>query len=643
MQSMRPRRRSLDEQRGSRIGLRLKFGALVVLVLFGLLVGRLYSLQVVNGSKLNAAARSTALKDIEVPAERGEIFARGGGASNVLAGNKSEWVVTLSRQSAQDNPHVVAALATLLPNTTVSDIQSALSSVQYASYEPVPIATNVPPATVLYIQENPSLFPGADAQQEFVRTYPYSSLAAQMLGYVGDINSAELQKLQGNGYTAQSQIGLSGLEQQYESQLHGEPGIQQVEVSPTGNAVSTVSRTPAQPGQNLYLNMDLGLEQVTSNALAQQITQLRSSVPADFGAAVVLNAQTGAVLAMSSYPSYNDNQWIPYISTSQYTALVNEYGRPLNNYATSEPQAPGSTFKLATATAALDDGLINAGYYYDDTGSFTEGKPPNVKVLHDSLGEVLGEVNVTSALAESSDTFFYNLGALFCQQNSGCPTQIQQYAGKYGFGQNPFIDLPNVSTGQVDGPQLREEEHKLYPQLYPSATYYQGDNVETAFGQGQTLVTPLQVADAYATFANGGTRYAPEMVAATVSPAGKVTKVKPKVLGHVSLPQSTYQPMLAGFEGAVQGSLGTAYLSFQGFNFTTWNIAGKTGTATSNNTTQPVSWFVAFGGPRNRPTEYAVAVEVDQGGYGAAASAPVVRQIFNYLYKHGIAPLSLTK
>jgi penicillin-binding protein 2 len=465
-----------------------------------------------------------------------------------------------------------------------------------------------------------------------------------VLGYVGDINAQELQALQGAGYNSQSQIGQSGLESQYESLLHGVPGIQQVEVSPSGYAVSTASTTPAIPGDNLFLNMDLGLEQVTSTALANQIRQLRSpTTPADFGAAVVLNLQTGAVLAMASEPTYNNNLWIPGISQANYTTLVNEYGRPLNNYAIAGSQTPGSTFKLVTATAALDRGLISGSTYYDDTGSFTIGKPPKQLTLADSESSALGEINVSTALGASVDTFFYNLGALFCQQNVGCPTQIQQYAAKYGLGQDPMIDLPNVASGQVDGPQLRVQLHQLDPALNPTTTYYQGENVETAFGQGKTLVTPLQLADAYATFANGGTRYAPQMAAALVSPSGKVTRVTPKVLGHVNLPASTYQPILQGLEDATQSTLGTAHAAFIGFNFTKWNVAGKTGTATAAKNVAPVSWFVAFGGPRNGPPKYAVAVEIDKGGYGATASAPVVRQIFDYLYKHGISQLKLPK
>lgn len=648
VQNVRPRRRSgaFNEQRGARVGLRLKVGAFTVFALFSLLVVRLYSLQIVNGRALNGLARQTALKDILIPAARGEILTRGGGSAGVIAGNRPEWEISLSQQDAKNNPQVIGSLAALLPNATVHSIDVQLASNQYATYQPIPVAIDVAPATVLYIQEHPDLFPGVTASQRFVRTYPYGDLGAQAIGYVGDINLQELQALQGQGYTAQSQIGQSGLESQYESALHGVPGIQQIEVNPAGNAVSTVSSTPAVAGSNLYLNMDLGLERATTQALATQITRLRSqgnALPADFGAAVVLDAQSGAVLAMSSYPTYDNNQWVPAISQRHYTALVNAFGRPLNNYAIAGSQTPGSTFKLVTATAALDSGVITGTTLYDDTGTFRVGKAPKVLVLHDDDNEALGYVNVSLAIGESSDTFFYNLGAKMCQQDIGCPSTIQQYAARYGYGVDPGIDLPNSAAGQVDGPALRAAQHAMNPVAFPYPQYYQGDNVEMAFGQGETLISPLQLANAYATFANGGTRYAPEMAAAIVSPDGKVTRISPKVIGQVPLPSSTYLPMLQGFEDATQMPKGTAYGVFAGFNFRSWNVAGKTGTATSAAGIQPVSWFVAFGGPRGAAPKYAVAVEIDQGGYGAAASAPVVRQIFDYLYRNGVAPLHLPR
>jgi len=195
-------------------------------------------------------------------------------------------------------------------------------------------------------------------------------------------------------------------------------------------------------------------------------------------------------------------------------------------------------------------------------------------------------------------------------------------------------------SGQVDGPRLREVQHSEAPQAFPSDYYGIADNIEMAFGQGETLVTPLQEAVAYGTFAAGGTRYAPQVVNSIVSPTGKVVEeFKPRVMGHVSLPPGTYEQILQGLQGAIYSQNGTAYATFQGYSG--MPLAGKTGTATesSNSNVQPTAWFVAFG-PTGDP-HYVVAVVIDQAGYGAAAAAPVAREILTYLTNHPIGPADL--
>ena len=216
---------------------------------------------------------------------------------------------------------------------------------------------------------------------------------------------------------------------------------------------------------------------------------------------------------------------------------------------------------------------------------------------------------------------------------------------------SPRGSTSRTSTpGQVDGPQLREAQHEAKPAAFPYTYYGAGDALETAFGQGETLVTPLQMADAYATFANGGTRYAPQVAAAVVSPTGKIVKVfQPKVEGHVTISPENYSAMLAGFEGVITKSNGTAYRAFQGYRYTLLPIAGKTGTATTsaNPAAQPTAVFVAFGPvPTDGSVDaslpqYCVAAVIPGAGYGASAAAPVVRAIFAYLIKHPVHSVDL--
>ena len=624
------------------MGLRLSIAAVVVVGMFATLLVRLWSLQVLQGRRLNAASEQTTTRAVVTPAPRGEILARGGQA---LARDAFEWVVTVeTTPGAQGariaDPAVKRRLVALIPGLSVKGIDADLTSNQFSPYQPIPVAFDVPPSAVLYIEQHESEFPGVIAQQESVRDYPYVGVATQTLGYVRQITAPELAELARYGYYEGEIVGQAGLEKQYELYLQGKSGVVTEAVDPSGQVVRTVSTKPAKPGGSLVLNVDLGLEQDVSRSLADEVSVLHASgKAAPLGAAVVLDSRNGQVLAMASYPSYDDNWWITGMTTARYALLNSEVGYPLNNWAVQGFQPPGSTFKLVTATAALNTGIITPWTLIDDTGTYPL---PGSKPLRDADNVPLGNINVVTALTRSSDVFFYTLGGRFWEDQSRYGvTPIQDEAHLYGLGVPSGIDLPQdeVQNGWVDSQQVRRLLHKQAPKVYAD-TWYLGDNVEMAFGQGETVVTPIQLATAYATFANGGTRYAPELAASVISPTGKVLKrFAPRVVAHVTMSALTRQTILTGLEGVVQSPLGTAYGDFIGFNFAKWNIAGKTGTATVtvSDVVQPTSWFVAFGGPRGQVPRYVVCVEINQAGFGASAAAPVVRQIFNYLYTHGIS------
>ncbi|HUZ19561.1 MAG TPA: penicillin-binding transpeptidase domain-containing protein [Acidimicrobiales bacterium] len=651
------RRTSGARQSGRpRVGMRLSVTAVVVAGLFAVLLVRLWSIQVIHVHSAVSQELITTTRTIQTTSPRGEIIARGG-MGQVLATDVPQWVVTLDRSEA-NNPALQQRLAVLLGVST-KHITSQFADPQLGPFAPVPIApvagSTVPASTILELLGHPKEYPGVTPALAYQRSYPQGSLAAQILGYIGPLQQSELKYYLNHGYQVTDSVGQSGLESYYELPLRGKPGTETLEVDPNGNIVKQLATTQPVQGDTVQLNLDLPLEQMLSSALANHVQALRSgsvpggAQPAPWAAAVVLDVHTGAVLAIASYPGYNANLWVGGISSSAYAGLVNEAGHPLDNYAVANPQPPGSTFKLATATAALNDNLITPSYTYDDRGSYVL---PGGQVLHDAGGESLGVVNVTSALAASSDIFFYNLGARFwnawasdAKHYPYGQTPIQDTAAAYGLGQEPGVDLPSseVNPGQVDSPLLRKILHAAAPAVYPN-TYYLGDNVELAFGQGYTEVTPLQLADAYATFANGGTRYAPELAAALVGPNGNVVeRIRPKVMSHVHFASQTdYQAILQGFEGAVTSSIGTATGAFQGYNFSSWIVGGKTGTAsTTSNNSVPDAWFAAFGGPKSTGPEYAVAVEVGEAGYGASAAAPVAAQVLAYLKAHGLPPLRL--
>jgi penicillin-binding protein 2 len=628
-------------QESARFGLRLTVMGLIVLVAFSAVVVRLWSIQVLHSSHYRGVAISYQEQTVPITPARGLILSREG---KTLVGDEVLPVVTLSRSAA--TPATIGRLAALL-GETVGDVNTALENPEASPYQPVPIAIGVSQSTMVYLSEHKSMFPGVSVTFTAERTYPYGDTAAQVLGYTGDINSSELKALAKYGYTPSDVIGQAGLEATYELYLRGKPGSEVIDVDALGNAVGTASTTPPVSGDDLVLNLDLGLQGTVTNALTKQISNLQASgLPADGGAAVVLDPETGAVLAMASVPTYDPSWWVGGISEQHYQQLTSQADHdPLLDRAIQGGWAPGSTFKLATATAALNDGLLDRlGDYINDPGYYQIPPPCSGEcTYYDNTNNGVheagqGVLNVSQALTVSDDVFFYTLGAdYWFDAGTYGETPIQDVAERYGFGQTTGIDLPDEYAGQVDGPKLRDLQHAEAPQAFPSNYYGVADNIEMAFGQGETLVTPLQEAVAYGTFATGGTRYAPQLVNSIISPTGRLVKrFTPRVTGHVPLPANTYQQILTGLEGAVYNPKGTAYDSFLGY--TGMPIAGKTGTATesTNANVQPTAWFVAFG-PTTGVPRYVVAVVIDQAGYGAAAAAPVARNIFTYLSAHPVA------
>jgi penicillin-binding protein 2 len=624
-----------------RMGLRLAVVGTIALACGLALVVRLWYLQVISQQAFKAQVEYTVVKDALVPPERGLILDREG---NLLVGNQVVEEILVNRSLlGKRERQVVSNLAYLLGEDP-SSIKRALSNPNYNYYQPVPVAVGVDPQAVIYIKEHPDLFPAVTVSQTYTRTYPQGDVLAQTLGWVGQITASMLKEPQFRSYPPSAQVGRAGLEASFEQYLQGAPGAVEYVVNSLGQVVSEVSTRPARPGDSLVTTIDLPLQQVLESALAAQIQADRQHYdsvdhqypPAPGGAAIVMDVTNGDVLAMASYPSYDPSVWVGGISTANYERLTSpQSGYPLLNRVIDGLYTPGSVFKLATATAALADGLITPSYTYDDaTGYFTIPNCRGMCSFHDADSEALGVVNVTKALAASDDVFFYNLGYQFYVHRAQYGIDaIQRVAQAYGFGEKTGVPLPGEAAGRVDSPEVR----KRYKFL--SQGWYPGDQIEMAFGQGGTLITPIQLAVAYATFANGGTRYQPQLVKWVVDPQGHVVRSFPPVVqGHVVVPPAARQAMLQGFIQAVSAPYGTVGATglFSGFPLQSYPIAGKTGTASVGPGKVPNAAFVAFG-PANDP-KYVVAVMIEQAGYGAVAAAPVALKVFQYLVSHPVPP-----
>jgi penicillin-binding protein 2 len=629
------------EDEPSRPTLRLRVVGILFLVLFLVLGLRLWTLQIIDGKSFAAAVTRNQVRVVSVAASRGQIVDRN---DTVLVSNSPQQELLVSGVIATQQPSIIGKVAALIGETP-AQVKAAVNNVRYSPYEPVPVAVNVSAATVQYLQTHQSDYPGVSVQTITQRTYPQGgTTATQVIGYSGDITKQQLAA-DPTAYNQGSIVGQSGIEAQYEKWLRGVNGRQALSVNASGDVVGTLSRTAPQVGDTVVLNLDNGLQQAVQADLANQIAVDRRTPdvsdnnklpPAINGAAIVLNPQNGQVLAMASYPSYDLNQWVGGISTANFEALQATGAE--NNDAIQGEYTPGSTFKLITATADLQDGVYSPARYYDDTGTFKVNNCTGGScTFTDNPGDSGGQYDLATALTVSSDSYFYNLGELFWEGKATYGANaIQNVAAQYGEGVSTGIDLPDEVVGRVDSQSERQKLHQEAPADYPNTTWYTGDNVEMAFGQGATALTPIEQAVAYATFANGGTRYAPEVASEIVDPStGKVVEsMQPKVLGHVSLPPSITQPILQGLEGVIASKSGTAYSVFQGFP-ANWNLAGKTGTATNPGANEPNSWFVAFG-PNPNP-QYVVLAVIDEGGYGAEAAAPLVRSIFDYIVANPIA------
>lgn len=617
-------------------------------ILFGFLVLRLFTLQIVDAQSIKAAATATQVRVVPLEAPRGEITDR---SATVLVGNQVSQEIVLSRLEASQHPAVVGQVAALT-NQTPAQVQAILNNVKYDPYQPAPIQTNASAATIQFLQEHPEQFPGVSVQETTSRTYPQGGTAGtHVLGYVGAISSTQLTENKGKGYSQASAYGQSGIEQFYQSPLRGTNGSQSIEVNAQDQVAGVVAQTNPIPGDTVVLNLDLGLQQTLQTALEQRILIARQTVdersgkvpPAPNGAAIVMDPRSGAILAMASYPSYDLAQFVGGITQANLNGILGSGA--LNNYAISGLYTPGSTFKMITATAALQKGLISAGQYVNDTGTFTVPSciagGAGCVFLDDEVGGV-GEVNITGALTASSDYYFYNLGYLFAAQTTKYGKQpIQDIAAQYGLGQASGIDLLGGSVGRVDSAIERQKLHASAPKAFPNTTWYQGDNIEMAFGQGATAVTPLEMAIAYSTFLNGGTRYAPEVAAGLVSSSGElIRQYPPRVTGHVELTPAISDPILQGLLGVVQNPKGTAYEVFKQYSHfspANFSVGGKTGTASNVPGQEPNSWFVGFG-PNPNP-QYVIVCVIDQGGYGASAAAPVVAQTFDWLATNPVGPV----
>jgi penicillin-binding protein 2 len=608
---------------------RIAVVGVVVISMFAALTSRLWYLQVMAPSTFSAAARDNSVRLVHIDPPRGRLLDR---KDRVLVGNRIANTVTVERTAtAADLDAELPRLAQLLASPE-SDLRKRLADPRFSPYKAVPVAQDVSEDVVIAIKEHQDEYPHVKALQLPVREYPLGTVGAHALGYVGEINAEELTAHKVQGYRLGDRIGKTGSEAAFENALRGTPGIEKFEVDARGRVLRSLGDEPAVPGQDVHLTLDVDVQRAAEDALQQGIAAARASYDkeakknflAPAGATVVLDARDSSIVALASYPTFNPNDFLNGIRPDVYAALTNPASAfPLQDRAIASSYAPGSTFKLVTALAALQDGLISPGTTYDDAGSVQVGN----RVFRNALGRAFGRVTLARALAVSSDSFFYSLGFRFWKQPGARADGIQTMARALGLDAPTHVDLPGEQPGRVPDASWKKRVHDQKPKLFPDAHWFPGDNVNLAVGQGDVLATPLQLAQAYAVFANGGTPHQPHIRAG--DPA-TTRAALPGVAEHRAA-------VLDGLRAAVADKSGTAYEAFAGFPLDKFPVYGKTGTAQVHGK-QDTSLFAGFvTGPDGIP--YVVVTVVEEAGFGASIAAPIVRRIMQTLV--GVEPTSI--
>jgi penicillin-binding protein 2 len=617
----------------SRPGLRLGILGVVALSLFVTLFARLSHLQLLHGPEYRRAAERNTVRTVAEPAPRGRILDRDG---TVLVDNRPSNVVAVDRALVRAPAERKALLDRLSRFLGVppSELADRLGDRGANPYAPVPVAEDVDEPIMIRLREHREELPGVVVQRAAVRSYPFGRLAAHVLGYVGQMTAEEVAD-RGRREAPGATIGKAGAERTFDDHLRGVDGELRVEVDADGTPLRVLGRRPPVAGDDVVLSIDAGVQQVAEAALASGLAhaQQRRFVgtgerfAADAGSVVVLDPRAGTMLAMASAPGFDLPGLADGVSHAEAAALFDEVRAPFANRAVLGQYAPGSTWKLVTATAALREGLLSPTATVRDDGTFTIPGCVRDCERGNAGGAAYGTVDLARALSVSSDVFFYAQGAAFWRDQARFgSTPIQDAAAALGFGTATGVALPTEAEGRVVTPDARQLLHADDPAAFPEERWYVGDNVNLAIGQGDLTVTPLQLATAYATFANGGTRLRPNTALRVQERDGTTVRTFPRrVAAQVELPEQVREPVLRGLVGAT--ATGTAAAAFAGWPHASLPVAGKTGTAEAH-PKQDTALFTAAvpAGPAVTP-RFVVSVVMEQAGFGADAAAPVGRAV----------------
>ena len=632
--------------------LALRVGVLgaVALIVFAVLFLRLWSLQVLSGDEYLNAAQNNQLRLVRVEAPRGPIVDRHGRTvvSNVAGIAVRLWVGDLPKEGRYDLIRRLAEVLDVSPQALAREVDEGRAD----PLTPITVKTSVGEAQRDYLLEHQSEFPGVEIASVFLRDYEYNTLAAHILGHVGEISPEELKTLRREGYRGGDRIGKAGIEAAYDTYLRGKDGLAHLRVDSLGNQVGLrEARQVARPGYALRLTLDIRLQRAAERALQHGIdlAHQNDNWAANGGAIVAIDPRDGGILALASAPTFKPSIYVGNVDPEKLAPVVDEdaarrANSPGLNRALAGLYPPGSTWKPVTALAAMQEHVVGAydslqcspvDYYGLDRQAFRNWNPSTDRPM-----------TVAEALAESCDTYFYKVGYSFYQRGGDGRVRMQQWARRFGFGAPTGLDIGGEAEGLLPTPDWR---WKTFESDWDRA-WNPGDSIQLAIGQKDLLVTPLQMTAFYAMLANGGNLVRPHLVSnveqtgAKGSPRVVVRRFAPPLPRSSGVDPGALLAVRDGLYRATHARAGTSSGVFGNYGIP---ISGKTGTAEKvvalpgypSDHLEDQSWWCGWG-----PSEDArivVCALIENGGHGSTAAAPAALEVFEAFFKLEAPPTYL--
>ena len=608
-----------------RFRFRIAFAAGAVVLAFAILIGRFFYLQVIQHDYYTTRAEDNRISLVPITPNRGVILDRNG---TILARNYSAFTLEITPSKIEDLDATIDGLAKLIEILPKDRRRFRRMLEESKTFESLPIRSRLSDEEVARFAANRYLFPGVEVKARLFRQYPLGSMASHALGYINRINKADLETIEKKdqlaNYKGTDHIGKTGLEQKYEFELHGETGYEEVEIDSGGRAVRSLSRTAPVSGNNLTLTLDMRLQEIAEKAFGERR-----------GALVAIEPSTGGILALVSTPTFDPNLFVDGIRSEDWDLLNNSSDRPMVNRALNGAYPPGSTFKPFMALAALEIGKRTPGQTIFDPGFFNFGGHH----FRDDKKGGHGTVDMYKSIVASCDTYYYMLA------NDMGIDNIARFMGSLGLGSRTGIDIEGESEGVLPSQEWKKRRFKRPEQQ----KWFAGETISVGIGQGYNAYTPMQLAQAVAALANNGVIYRPHLVKyITDTRTGEKTLIEPEPLRTLPWKPQNVETIKRAMVGV--NKEGTGARAFAG---AAYESGGKTGTAQVfslkgsdyragklKEELRDHALFIAFA-PADHPT-IALAVLVENGGFGAQSAAPIARMVLDY-YLLGKLPKGAAK